>query len=57
MGSIDIATSDPCAPTLAHLRAMGESIQAADVPKEKADLMHAICERITVAGPRSWVSG
>jgi DNA invertase Pin-like site-specific DNA recombinase len=34
------------------LRALGESIQAADVPNERADLMHAIYERITVAGPR-----
>jgi hypothetical protein len=33
------------------LRALSESIQIADVPKEKADLMHAIYERITVAGP------
>ena len=33
------------------LRALSESIQVADVPKEKADLMHAIYERITVAGP------
>jgi hypothetical protein len=33
------------------LRALGESFQAADVPKEKADLMHAIYERITAAGP------
>jgi hypothetical protein len=33
------------------LRALGQSFQAADVPKEKADLMHAIYERITVAGP------
>ena len=33
------------------LRALGESFQAADVPKEKADLMHAIYDRITVAGP------
>ena len=32
-------------------RALAESVQAADVPKEKADLMHAIYERITVAGP------
>ena len=32
------------------LRAISESIQIADVPKEKADLMHAIYERITVAG-------
>ena len=33
------------------LRALGESLQTADVPKERADLMHAIYERITVAGP------
>jgi hypothetical protein len=33
------------------LRALGESFQAADVPKEKADLMHAIYDRVTVAGP------
>jgi hypothetical protein len=26
-------------------------VQAADVPKEKADLMHAIYDRVTVAGP------
>jgi esterase/lipase len=32
------------------LRALGESFQAVDVPKEKADLMHAIYKRITVAG-------
>ena len=33
------------------LRALSQSLQLADVPKEKADLMHAIYERITVAGP------
>ncbi len=33
------------------LRVLSESFQAAVVPKEKADLMHAIYERITVAGP------
>jgi len=33
------------------LRALSESVRLADVPKEKADLMHAIYERITVAGP------
>jgi hypothetical protein len=27
------------------------SVHFPDVPKEKADLMHAIYERITVAGP------
>ena len=34
------------------LRALSEATQLADVPKEKADLMHAIYERITVAGPQ-----
>ena len=34
------------------LRTLAESIQHADVAKEKSDLMHAIYERITVAGPR-----
>ena len=34
------------------LRALGESLHATDASKEKADLMHAIYERITVAGPR-----
>ena len=33
------------------LRALSESLQTADVPKEKADLTHAIYDRITVAGP------
>jgi hypothetical protein len=33
------------------LRALAESVQQADVPKERADLMHAIYDRITVAGP------
>jgi hypothetical protein len=33
------------------LRALGESLQATDASKEKADLMHAIYDRITVAGP------
>jgi hypothetical protein len=34
------------------LRALAESVELADVPKERADLMHAIYERITVAGPQ-----
>ncbi len=33
------------------LRALSESVHFADVPEAKADLMHAIYERITVAGP------
>jgi hypothetical protein len=34
------------------LRALGESLQAADVSKEREELIDAIYERITVAGPR-----
>ncbi|MEA2675413.1 MAG: hypothetical protein QOI92_2605 [Chloroflexota bacterium] len=33
------------------LRALGETWQHADVPQAKADLVHAIYERIVVAGP------
>ena len=33
------------------LRALGESLQAPEKSKEKADVMHAIYARITVAGP------
>ena len=47
--------SDPGVPAqraVEWLHALAESIQHADVAKEKADLMHAIYERITVAGPR-----
>jgi hypothetical protein len=33
------------------LRALGESLQTNDASKEKADLMHAIYDRIAVAGP------
>ena len=33
------------------LRSLGESLNEADVPEEKADLLHAIDDRITVAGP------
>ena len=35
------------------LRALGETVQRSDVPVEKADLMHAVYERIVVAGRRS----
>ena len=45
-------TGVPAQRAIEWLRALAESIQEADVPEEKADLMHAIYERITVAGPR-----
>ena len=41
----------PAQRAIEWLRALAESIQQADVPKERADLMHAIYERIVVAGP------
>jgi malate/lactate dehydrogenase len=44
------ATGVPGQRAVEWLRALSESIQIADVPKEQADLMHAIYERITVAG-------
>ena len=45
-------TGVPAQRAIEWLHALAESIQLADVPKERADLMHAIYERITVAGPR-----
>ena len=36
---------------MAWLRALGETWRHADVPAEKAELLHAIYERIVVAGP------
>ena len=45
------AAGPPAGRAVEWLRALGESLQAADAPKERADLMHAIYERITVAGP------
>jgi hypothetical protein len=35
------------------LRAIGAAIQSADVPAERSELVHAIYERIIVAGPSS----
>ena len=35
------------------LRAPGESFQAADVPNEREELIDAVYDRITVAGPES----
>jgi hypothetical protein len=41
----------PADRAVAWLRALGETWQHADVPQAKADLLHAIYERIVVAGP------
>jgi 5-methylcytosine-specific restriction enzyme A len=45
-------TGVPTQRAVEWLRALAESVQQADVPKERADLVHAIYERITVAGSR-----
>ena len=42
----------PASRVVEWLRAFAESWRAADVPEAKADLLHAIYERIVVAGPR-----
>ncbi len=44
-------TGVPAQRAIEWLHALAASIQQADVPKEKADLMHAIYDRITSAGP------
>ncbi len=44
------AVGPPAERALEWLRALGESLQAPEKSKEKADLMHAIYDRITVAG-------
>ena len=41
----------PAQRAIEWLQALAESVQQADVPKERADLMHAIYERIVIAGP------
>ncbi len=41
----------PAERAIAWLRALGESLQATEKSKEKADGLHAIYDRITVAGP------
>ena len=45
----------PAERAVAWLRALAETWTAADVPEAKADLLHAIYERIVVVG-RSFVS-
>ncbi len=41
----------PADRAVAWLRTLGEALQGADVLQEKADLVHAIYERVIVAGP------
>ena len=45
------ATGPPGDRALEWLRAIGESLQAPEKSKEKADVLQAIYDRITVAGP------
>ena len=54
LASFDAAATAgvPAERAVAWLRALGETWQAADVRKAKAELLHAIYERIVVAGPR-----
>jgi hypothetical protein len=47
----DIGVADVAPGGLPSASAGPGSFQAPDVSKEKADLMHAIYDRITVAGP------
>ena len=45
---------DPAVPAeraVAWLRAIGDAIRLADLPAERSDLVHAVYERIVVAGP------
>jgi hypothetical protein len=41
----------PAERAVAWLRALGKTWRDADVPEEKAELLHAIYERIVIAGP------
>jgi hypothetical protein len=53
LGSVDEGSNlgVPAQRAVAWLRALGETWRHADVPQAKADLLHAIYERIVVAGP------
>jgi len=45
------AAEPPAERAVDWLRALGESLRAPEKSKEKADVIHAIYDRITVAGP------
>jgi DNA invertase Pin-like site-specific DNA recombinase len=47
----DAAPGVPAERAIAWLRAFGDAIRDADIPAERADLIHAVYERIVVAGP------
>ena len=49
-----LATEDagiPAECAVAWLQGIGEAVQNADLPAERADLIHAVYDRIIVAGP------
>jgi hypothetical protein len=52
--NLELASADGITPerAVAWLRALSATWRAAEVPAEKADLLHAIYDRITVAGRR-----
>ena len=58
-GDVERSTGERVGPDRAidWLRALSSTWADADVRDAKADLLHAIYDRINVAGPRSWVSG
>jgi hypothetical protein len=41
----------PAQRAIEWLQAIAKAVQQADVPKDRSDLMHAIYERIVIAGP------
>lgn len=47
----DAAPGIPADQAVAWLRSIGDAIRHADLPAERADLVHALYERIVVAGP------
>ena len=55
-GTLKLGSTEPAAERAVEwLRAIAETWQRADVPEAKAELLHAIYERIVVAG-KSFVS-
>jgi hypothetical protein len=47
----DEAAVVPAERAVAWLRSLGEVLQHADLPAERSDLVHAVYERVVVAGP------
>jgi hypothetical protein len=47
----DAAPGIPAERAVAWLRSIGQAVLHADLPAQRADLIHAVYERIVVAGP------